>query len=120
MKVDFQLQPLTGIHLHSDLQIDLPGRGNIQYVNIFFIVALFILAVACINFMNLSTARSARRAKEVGLRKVVGAGRRQLMMQFLGESLMISFLSLLFAIGIVYLLLPAFNHLAEKDLSLIY
>ena len=117
MKVDFQLQPLTGIHLHSDLQIDLPGRGNIQYVNIFFIVALFILAVACINFMNLSTARSARRAKEVGLRKVVGAGRGQLMMQFLGESLMISFLSLFIAIGIVYLLLPAFNHLAEKNLS---
>ncbi len=117
MKVDFQLQPLTDIHLHSDLQIDLPGKGNIQYVNIFFIVALFILAVACINFMNLSTARSARRAKEVGLRKVVGAGRGQLMIQFLGESLMISFLSLLLAIGIVYLLLPAFNHLAEKDLS---
>ena len=74
IKVDFQLQPSTDIHLHSDLQIDLPGKGSIQYVNIFFIVALFILAVACINFMNLSTARSARRAKEVGLRKVVGAG----------------------------------------------
>ncbi|MEP7233487.1 MAG: ABC transporter permease [Ginsengibacter sp.] len=117
MKVDFQLQPLTNIHLHSDLQIDLPGKGNIQYVNIFFIVALFILAVACINFMNLATARSARRAKEVGLRKVVGAGRGQLISQFLGESLMISFLSLLLAVGIVYLLLPAFNHLSEKDLS---
>ncbi len=117
LKVDFQLQPLTDIHLHSDLQIDLPGKGNIQYVNIFFIVALFILAVACINFMNLSTARSARRAKEVGLRKVVGAGRGQLIMQFLGESLMISFVSLLLAIGLVYSLLPVFNHLAEKELS---
>src|SRR5665647_929221 len=66
MKVDFHLQPLTSIHLHSDMQIDLPGQGNIQYVNIFFIVAFFILAVACINFMNLATARSSRRAKEVG------------------------------------------------------
>ena len=118
MKVDFQLQPLTSIHLHSDLQIDLPGHGNIQYVNIFFIVALFILAVACINFMNLATARSARRAKEVGLRKVVGAGRGQLIAQFLGESLIISFLSLLIAIGIVWLLLPAFNLLAEKKLAI--
>jgi predicted permease len=116
MKVDFQLQSLTAIHLHSDLQIDVAGNGNIQYVNIFFIVAIFILIVACINFMNLATARSARRAKEVGLRKVVGAGRGQLMVQFLGESLIISFFSLLIAIGIVWLLLPAFNHLAEKNL----
>ena len=108
IKIDFNLQPLTSIHLHSQLQIDLPGHGNIQYVNIFFIVALFILAVACINFMNLSTARSARRAKEVGLRKVVGAGRNQLIVQFLGESLSIAFFSLFIAIGIVYLLLPFF------------
>lgn len=117
-KIDFHLQPLTDIHLHSDLQIDLPGKGNIQYVNIFFIVALFIVAVACINFMNLATARSARRAKEVGLRKVVGAGRTQLIIQFLSESVIISFLSLFIAIGIVYLLLPAFNQLAEKTLAI--
>ncbi len=117
MQVDFHLQPLTAIHLHSSLQIDLPGHGNEQYVNIFFIVALFIIAVACINFMNLATARSARRAKEVGLRKVVGAGRLQLIAQFLGESMIISFLSLLIAVGVVFLLLPAFNHLAEKELS---
>jgi predicted permease len=117
LKVDFHLQPLTSIHLHSDLQIDLPGKGNIQYVNIFFIVALFILLVACINFMNLATARSERRAKEVGLRKVVGASRSQLMMQFLGESLIISFLSLVIAVAIVRSLLPAFNHLADKNLS---
>ena len=73
LTVNFQLQPVTRIHLHSNLQIDLPGHGNAQYVSIFFVVALFVLAVACINFMNLATARSARRAKEVGLRKVVGA-----------------------------------------------
>jgi len=117
VKLDFQLQPLTAIHLHSNLQIDLPGHGNIQYVNIFFIVAIFILAVACINFMNLATARSERRAKEVGLRKVVGANRYQLVFQFLGESLIFSFLSLVIAIGIVYLLLPVFKMLTEKTLA---
>jgi len=117
LKVDFWLQPLTAIHLHSHYNIDLPGHGNIQYVNIFFVVAFFILAVACINFMNLATARSARRAKEVGLRKVVGAGRKQLIGQFLGESLLIAFIALLIAMGIVWLLLPAFNELAGKKLS---
>jgi ABC-type antimicrobial peptide transport system permease subunit len=121
LKADFFLQPLTSIHLHSDgLQVDLPGHGNSQYVNIFFIVAVFILLVACINFMNLATARSARRAKEVGLCKVVGAVRGQLIGQFLGESLLISFLALVLAIVIVGLSLPAFNILAEKDLHLYF
>ncbi|PWL39953.1 ABC transporter permease [Flagellimonas aquimarina] len=115
-EIIFNLQPLKDIHLHSDLQIDLPGHGNIQYVNIFFLVAFIILIVACINYMNLATARSSRRAKEVGLRKVIGAGRRQLILQFLGESLIISFLSLVLAIGLVYLFLPAFNHLSQKEL----
>jgi putative ABC transport system permease protein len=119
MKATFHLQPLTVIHLHSsDLQIDLLGHGNLQYVNIFLIVAVFILIVACINFMNLATARSARRAKEVGLRKVVGAMRGQLIAQFIGESMLIAFLSLVLAIGVVWLVLPAFDHLAGKALSL--
>ena len=118
LKVDFHLQPLTSIHLHSHYQVDLPGHGNVQYVNIFFIIALFILTVACINFMNLATARSARRAKEVGLRKVVGADRKQLVGQFLGESLLISFMALLISVGLVSLLLPAFNDLAGKKLSI--
>lgn len=118
LKVEFQLQPLTAIHLHSNYQVDLEGHGNIQYVNIFFVVAIFVLAVACINFMNLATARSARRAKEVGLRKVVGAGRGQLIGQFLGESILISFLALLIAILLVWLLLPLFNELAGKKLEL--
>ena len=117
LKVQFTLQPLTSIHLHSNYQVDLPGHGNIQYVNIFFVVALFILAVACINFMNLSTARSARRAKEVGLRKVIGAGRKQLMAQFLGEALLISFIALIIAVGLVWLMLPMFNQLAGKTLT---
>ena len=116
IKIDFTLQALPRIHLHSNLQMELAGGGNIQYVNIFFIVAIFIMVVACINFMNLATARSARRAKEVGLRKVVGAVRIQLIVQFLGEALLISFFSLLVAIVIVWLVLPFFNELAGKTL----
>ncbi|MBO9660099.1 MAG: ABC transporter permease, partial [Chitinophagaceae bacterium] len=118
LKVNYTLQPVTDIHLHSDYQADLSGLGNYLYVKVFFVVAIFILVVACINFMNLSTARSARRAKEVGLRKVVGAVRGQLIGQFLGESIMISFLSLLLAILLVWLLLPAFNLLAGKELEI--
>ena len=116
--IDLHLQPLTRIHLYSNLQLDLPGQGNIQYVNIFFIVAIVILIVACINFMNLATARSARRAKEVGLRKVVGALRGQLIRQFFGESLLISFFSLVVAILIVWMVLPYFNVLAGKTLRI--
>jgi putative ABC transport system permease protein len=116
MKVEFHLQPLTSIHLHSNLQVDLSGHGNIQYVNIFFIVAILILIVACINFMNLATARSARRAKEIGLRKVSGAIRGQLILQFLSESILISFFALLLALGLVFIFLPVFNNLAEKKL----
>ena len=115
-EITFDLQPLKDIHLHSNLQIDVPGHGNMQHVNIFLIVAFVILLVACINYMNLATARSERRAKEVGLRKVIGAERQQLILQFLSESLIVSFLSLIFAIGLVYLLLPLFNNLAQKEL----
>lgn len=118
LKADFSLQPLTRIHLEPALQVDLPGHGNELYVNIFFIVAIFILVVACINFMNLATARSARRAKEVGLRKVVGALRTQLIAQFLGEAMLLSLFALLLSIALVWALLPLFNHLAQKDLSL--
>ena len=117
VKIDIHLQPMTGIHLDSNLQIDLEGHGNRLYVRIFFIVALFILVVACINFMNLATARAARRAKEVGLRKVVGAVRWQLIGQFLGEALLISFFSLLVALALVWLVLPSFNELAGKKLT---
>ncbi|HTE27689.1 ABC transporter permease [Flavitalea sp.] len=117
-KINFQIQPLTSIHLHSNLQVDLPGHGNVQYVNIFLIVAVFILVVACINFMNLATARSARRAREVGIRKVAGAKRGQLIQQFMGESLVISFLALLIAIGLVFIFLPLFNNIAGKKLSI--
>jgi putative ABC transport system permease protein len=116
--IDLHLQPLTRIHLYSNLQLDLPGQGNILYVSIFFVVAIIILIVACINFTNLATARSARRAKEVGLRKVVGAVRGQLIRQFFGESLLISFFSLLVALLVVWMVLPSFNELAGKRLHI--
>jgi ABC-type antimicrobial peptide transport system permease subunit len=117
-KATFQLQPLTQIHLAPERLGDSPGHGNAQYVSIFFIIAILILVVACINFMNLATARSARRAKEIGLRKVAGAVRGQLILQFLSESVFISFLSLLLALVIVRMFLPAFNELANRKLIL--
>jgi putative ABC transport system permease protein len=92
--------------------------GRIEYVKLFSIVALFILAIACINFMNLATARSVKRAKEVGVRKVVGAYRNSLMGQFLGESMLITLFALVFSVLIVLLLLPVFSTLTEKHLSL--
>jgi putative ABC transport system permease protein len=118
LKVSFVLQPLADIHLHSNFLADIPGHGNAQNVYIFMVVAVFILVVACLNFMNLATARAARRAKEVGLRKVVGAIRPHLMGQFLAESLVVALLSLVLALLIIYLVLPYFNTLGGKDLTL--
>jgi ABC-type antimicrobial peptide transport system permease subunit len=115
-KATFKLLPLTKIHLAPERLGDSPGHGNAQYVSIFFVIAILILVVACINFMNLATARSARRAKEIGLRKVAGAVRGQLVIQFLSESVFISFLSLLLALVIVRMFLPAFNELANRKL----
>ena len=111
------LQPVIDIHLHSDLEYELEPNGSIIYVYIFSLVAMFILMIACINFMNLSTARSATRAKEVGVRKVLGSDRPKLIKQFLTESVLLSFLSLLFAVGIVVLLQPFFNALSGKQLD---
>ncbi len=115
---DFRLQLLEDIHLHSDLQLDVAGHGNNEYVSIFFFVGLFILVVACINFMNLSTARSAKRSKEVGVRKAIGAHRSQLIGQFLSESILLSVLSLIIAIGLVFIALPYFNGISGKVLSI--
>ena len=118
VKAGFVLQPLSRIHLYSNFLADIAGHGNAQNVYIFMVVAVFILVVACLNFMNLATARAARRAKEVGLRKVVGAVRPHLMGQFLAESLVVALLSLLLALLIIYLVLPYFNTLGGKNLSL--
>jgi putative ABC transport system permease protein len=110
------LQPLERIHLYSNYEFDRP-HGDITYVTIFSLIAFFILLIACINFMNLTTARSANRAREVGMRKVAGAYRRDLVRQFFGESILLAFIALIFAVGIVVLLLPVFNDLAAKELS---
>ncbi len=110
--------PLEAVYLHSSAPNDLPESGNISNIRIFSAVAIFILLIAGINFMNLSTARYAKRAREVGVRKVMGAGRRQLMVQFLGESVLISFLALMLATILVEILLPSFTNLIGKSLSL--
>jgi len=117
-KLEYSLTPLTKIHLYSDLSFELGRNGNIQFVYIFSIVALFILAIACINFMNLTTARSANRAKEVGIRKVLGTERKELIAQFLSESTLMVFLSLLIAITIAWLVLPLFNDVAAKSMNM--
>ena len=116
--LEYSLMPLVDIHLHSDRFPELGTNGNIQYVYIFGAVALFVLLIACINFMNLSTARSANRAKEVGIRKVLGTERKTLIKQFLIESTLTVFLSLAIAIVVAYLVLPFFNDIAAKSLSL--
>jgi len=117
-KTTFTLQQLTDIHLHSNLLLDVAGQGNSQSVNIFSLVALFILLIACVNFMNLSTAIVGQRAKEVGLRKTVGALRPQLIIQFLGESLLLALISLIVGVGIARLLMPLFNDLSAKNMSI--
>lgn len=117
-KLEFHLMPLTDIHLHSDRFPELGANGNIQYVYIFGAAALFILLIACINFMNLSTARSASRAKEVGIRKVLGTERKNLVFQFLTESTLMAIISLLIAAAIAYFTLPLFNDIAAKSLSM--
>jgi putative ABC transport system permease protein len=112
------LQRLTDIHLYSDLNFDLSPGGDISYVYIFGAIAIFMLLIACINFMNLSTAGASRRAKEVGIRKVIGSGKKQLIGQFLAESVVLTFLSLLIAILLVQLFFPVFNQLAGKNIGL--
>lgn len=116
-RVELELQPLTKIHLHSDRNLEIGPTGDIRYVYVFAAIAAFVLLIACINFMNLSTARSMERAKEVGVRKVVGSSRTALIRQFMIESLLITFVALLFAVGIVSAALPFFNDLAGKEMT---
>ncbi|NIW91463.1 MAG: FtsX-like permease family protein, partial [Phycisphaerae bacterium] len=114
------LQKLTDIHLHSHLTTELEQNGDITNVYLFTTIALFILLIACINFMNLATARSAKRAREIGLRKVLGAYRKQLIQQFLGESIYISLMAMFLAIVFVEVALPYYNDFTGKSLSLAY
>ena len=112
------IQPVTDIYLHSDLDNEIAPNGNITYLYILGSIALFVLLIACINFMNLSTARSLKRAKEVGVRKVLGAEKKSLIYQFLGESTLMSCLALSLASIFSYLLLPLFNSLTQKNIAL--
>jgi len=114
----FIIQPLTSIHLHSNLSNELQPPGNVNNLYIFSFIAIFILLIACINFMNLSTARSTNRAREVGVRKVLGSDRHSLIRQFLAESLMYTIAATILAIGIVELFLAAFSNLAGVTLSI--
>ncbi len=113
--VNFYLEPFTSIHLHSDYDSFVPNN-NIAYIYILAAVALFILIIACFTYINLSTARSLERAKEVGVRKVIGAGKKQLFLQFLGESAIICIAAVIFSLITAVLLLPAFNELTNEQL----
>ena len=116
--VELFLQNYGESYLYSNWDNGKQKGGRIEYVRIFSVVAIIILLIACINFMNLATARSLRRAREIGVRKVVGAGKRQLVAQFIGESMFVSFLALILSLLIVALILPSFNTLTEKHLAI--
>lgn len=119
-RIELGIQPYGDMYLHSNFKNGLIDGGRIEYVRLFSIVAVFILLIACINFMNLTTARSAKRAKEIGIRKVAGALRPVLMRQFLSEALLITSLSVLLALIIVISLLPFFNQVTSKNIMFPY
>lgn len=112
------LQPVKDIHLYSKYTNGVPDGGGIKYVRIFAVIAVFVLLVACINFMNMATARSAMRAREIGVRKVIGAGKKSLFGQFISESMLISFFACVLAIAMTWAFLPAFNRFFKKDIIL--
>jgi len=116
-KLGFILQPLTAIHLHPNATNELEPAGNASYVYIFGVIAIFVLVIASMNFINLSTASASKRAKEVGVRKVIGSGRSQLIKQFLMESTLLVFIALILSQGIIYLSLPTFNAITGKSLA---
>jgi putative ABC transport system permease protein len=111
-----RLQPLTSIHLHSNRGLEIEANGNMNTVYTLSAVAFFILIIACINFMNLTTAQSLKRAREVGIRKVVGSQKRQLVFQFLSESVVISFISLTLATALLLAVVPQFNFISGKEI----
>ena len=111
------LQKFGDVYLHSEFKNGVPDSGRIEYVHLFSIVAVFILLIACINFMNLTTARSVKRAREIGVRKVVGAVRPVLIQQFIGEAILMTFLAVAIAIFLVLILLPVFNSVTQKEIS---
>lgn len=118
VKIYYGVQPITAIHLHSNLEREPEELGSMTYIWTFSAVAFFMLLIACINYMNLTTARSARRAKEIGIRKVTGSTKKHLVLQFLGESLLTAFVAVLFSILLVAILLPLFNSLSGKAFTM--
>jgi len=112
----YQLQPLKDIHLYSKVNFELEPNGDMKYVYLYSLIAIVILLLASINYMNLTTVRSAQRAKEIGMTKVLGANRQQLIAQFLGESFLFTIFSFLLALGLAYLLLPEFGQLLDKNI----
>ena len=119
-KPEFFLHPMSKWHLHGDFKNGVNEGGLIKLVRLFGIAGVFVLLLACINFMNLSTARSEKRAKEVGIRKTLGSGRIQLVHQFFSESMLVSFIALLLCIVIVQLLLPFFNQITNKNMTILW
>ncbi len=120
IRFELYLQPVTSIHLHSNLMAEIGNNSDISYIYILISITIFILILASINFMNLSTAKSANRSLEVGIRKVVGSSRQLLIRQFIGESVIISLLSLFITFFLIELILPAFNNITGKDLDMQY
>ena len=116
--MQIRLRPLSDIHLKANLMWEIEPQGNISTVYIFSIVSILILLMACFNFMNLSTALGSKRSREVGIRKTVGAARRQLIFQFLIESILIALISVIIALLIIEIVLPGFNTFTGKTLSL--
>lgn len=117
IKIHYGIIPITAIHLHSDLANEPEETGSMSYIYIFSSVALFMLLIACINYMNLTTARSARRAKEIGIRKVTGSSKPLLIAQFLIESTLTALIALILSMGLIALFLPTFNLLSGKFIS---
>ncbi len=115
--IDYELQPITDIHLYPVGEGESEASGDIRFIKIFFLIAIFLLVIAGINYMNLTTARSAKRSREVGIRKVVGAHQGLLVRQFLTESVVLTIISLILSLGLCYVLLPNFNTLTGKSLD---
>jgi putative ABC transport system permease protein len=119
-RIELGLQKFDQYYLHGEFKNGYPAGGRIEYVRLFSLVAVFILLIACINFMNLTTARSVKRAKEIGVRKVMGARRLLLVRQFIGEAVFMTLISMLLALLLTRLTLPAFNHLTGKEINIPY
>jgi putative ABC transport system permease protein len=119
-RIELGMSRFADIYLHSNFTNGKIDGGRIEYVHLFSIVAIFILCIACINFMNLTTARSVKRAKEIGIRKVVGAVRPALIRQFIGEAVLLAFFSVVLALGMVILMLPGFNMMTGKEIVFPY